>query len=111
MEDMPNHSTVMNWCREDEEIANQYARAREAMTDYRFDAHRDLAAEIVKKYISEGWEPKDAISMARIECDKEKWELSKLSPKKYGDKITQELTGAGGVPLDLNINFVSPSNG
>jgi hypothetical protein len=25
--------------------------------------------------------------------------MSKLAPKKYGDKITQELTGANGAPI------------
>lgn len=107
VEGMPNHSTVMDWVREDEALANRYARAREQMTDYRFEEFRDAAAAIVAKYMAEGWEPKDAVQMARLECGNMQWELSKLAPKKYGDKIEQTLQNPDGTPLDLIVNFVT----
>ena len=100
---MPKHSTVIMWCNEDKELADQYARARDMLADYRFDEYQDSAAEIVSKYIAEGWEPKDAIAMAKLECGNLQWALSKLLPRKYGDKITQELTGDGGGPLSIEI--------
>lgn len=35
----------------------------------------------------------------RIWFDARRWYLSKLAPKRYGDKLTQELTGGNGAPL------------
>ena len=37
--------------------------------------------------------------MARVEIDARKWFASKFLPKQYGDKITQEHTGADGGPI------------
>lgn len=28
-----------------------------------------------------------------------RWRASKIAPRQYGDKVTQEITGAGGAPL------------
>jgi hypothetical protein len=86
VEGMPKHSTVCGWMLEDQGLSDQYARARQLLGDYRFDEFRDAAAEIVKRYLAEGWEPKDAIAMARLETGNMQWEISKLYPKKYGDK-------------------------
>jgi hypothetical protein len=35
----------------------------------------------------------------RIWFDARRWYLSKLAPKRYGDKLTQELTGSDGTSL------------
>jgi hypothetical protein len=101
VEGIPSHSTIIGWCNDSEELADQYTRARKLMTDYRFDEYQDAAGEIVKKYIADGWEPKDAIAIARLECDNMKWALSKLNAKKYGEKITQEVVGDNGGPVQF----------
>jgi hypothetical protein len=43
----------------------------------------------------------DVIAHTRVQIDTRKWILSKMLPKIYGDKITQEHTGAGGGPIAL----------
>ena len=35
----------------------------------------------------------------RLRVDTRKWILSKLVPKKYGNKVTAEITGADGGPV------------
>lgn len=94
---MPKHSTVLSWVAEDKGLADQYTRAINSSADYGFDALQDLPTEIVQKYLKEGWEPKDAIQIAKLEVDKEKWRLAKMVPKKYGDKMT--LAGDSENPL------------
>lgn len=42
----------------------------------------------------------------KLRVDARKWIASKLAPKKYGEKVTQEHTGAGGEPLELTVKFV-----
>lgn len=104
VEGMPKHSTVCGWMLEDKELSDQYARARALLSDFRFDEYRDAAQEIVDRRIKEGWEPRDAIAMARLECGNMQWELSKLNPKKYGDKL--ELAGDPANPLHLKVTRV-----
>ena len=86
--DVPAASTICLWLKENSELAEQYARARLMMADYRFDEYRDAADEIVREYIDQGWEPKDAISMAKLKTGNMQWEITKLAPKVYGDKMT-----------------------
>jgi hypothetical protein len=43
----------------------------------------------------------DVIAHKRLQIDTRKWMLSKMLPKVYGDKLTQEHTGAGGGPIAL----------
>ena len=53
------------------------------------------------------------ISRSRLRVDARKWMLSKMMPKKYGDKITQELGGIDGAPIETShiITFIKPGNG
>ena len=43
----------------------------------------------------------EAIQRNRLRVDTRKWMLSKMLPKVYGDKLTQEVTGKGGGPIQL----------
>lgn len=96
---MPKHSTILSWVREDDELANHYARAITNSAEYGFDALQDLPSDVVAKYLSEGWEPNSAIAMAKLELDKEKWRLARMHPKKYGDFQRNEISGDQDNPL------------
>jgi len=67
-------STFLDWCAADSTNADRYARAREAG----LDAEADRAIE-------EALRAEDA-GLGRLALDARKWYLSKLLPKKYGDK-------------------------
>lgn len=88
-EGLPEASTVCQWLRDDAAFAQQYARAREAQAD-------TLADEIIDIVDSEA----DS-ARARVRMDARKWYASKLAPKKYGDKLQTELTGADGGPVQV----------
>ena len=49
----------------------------------------------------------DSVSVqhAKLKVDTRKWLMSKMKPKKYGDKIAQELTGADGGPIQTDSVF------
>lgn len=79
--DMPNISTVMDWLSKNQTFSAQYARAREAQAETLADQIVDLVDE------------EDDPAKARVRMDARKWFASKVAPKKYGDKITQEMTG------------------
>jgi plasmid stabilization system protein ParE len=112
-DDMPGRRTVLDWLDDDANASfrAKYARAREAQADLLAEEIVQIAdtpqmgTKSVSKVsgieISEG----DMIEHRRLQVDARKWYAAKLAPKKYGDKITNELTGADGAPLTINVCF------
>ena len=75
-DDMPGRTTIYRWLREHAEFRDNYTRATEDRADHIFDDMFEIAdtgnAEDVQR--------------ARLRVDTRKWALSKMIPKKYGDK-------------------------
>lgn len=108
---MPTSAAVRKWIREDrgadENGANgygsRYARAREVGCD-------SIAEEIIEisdAPILHNGEPDNAmVQHARLRADNRRWLLSKIVPKKYGDKVMTEVTGADGGQLITRIELI-----
>ena len=88
---MPNKDTLYRWKREIPQFSNNYARERE----HRADARQDYIDEITRKLVAGSIDAQTA----RVIIDAEKWQMGKEQPKKYGDRISTELTGKDGKPL------------
>lgn len=100
---MPARSTVMDWLLQHEDFADKYARAKELCAelyadeiieiadDGRNDTYKDDRGNIRTDH--------DVVQRSKLRVDARKWSAARLAPKKYGDKIQQELTGANGTPL------------
>ena len=84
-DDMPSHTAIYEWLAKYPEFAEQYARAK---TDSG-DSDADKIEEIAERVLSGELEPQQA----RVAIDAYKWTAGKKRPKKYGDKIQQEVTG------------------
>ncbi|MFI8608518.1 hypothetical protein ACIGFL_09355 [Pseudomonas sp. NPDC077649] len=113
---MPDVSTVIRWLADEEraEFCAQYARAREDRAD--------LLAEEILQIADDGrndtqvdedgnvFIDHDVIARSRLRVDARKWLASKMAPKKYGDKITAEHTGANGGAIQVasTVTFVRP---
>jgi hypothetical protein len=106
-DDMPSLPTVLRWAESFPSFREQYVRAREALLEH-------WAEEIVEisddgsndwqtRQDAEGNETKvldhEHIQRSRLRVDTRKWLLSKLAPRKYGEKLSAELTGPDGKPL------------
>lgn len=90
LEDMPAQSTVYKWLKENEEFSERYARAREMQADL-------YADQIIQ--IADDCEPEaGSVSKARLQIEARKWTASKLSPKKYGDRL--EVDGGMHVQIE-----------
>ncbi len=50
-----------------------------------------------------------AVQAARLRVDTRKWLLSKLLPKKYGDRIENRLSGPEGEPLKIVVTGIRPT--
>lgn len=105
---MPGLTTVMTWLRKHEEFRAQYTLAREDQADYLFDEIVEIADDGTNDWMlrqhGEGDEAEvpnhEHINRSRLRIDTRKWAASKLSPKKYGERIVNEHTGKDGGPIE-----------
>lgn len=97
-EHIPHWNTVYQWMADDATISVRIARAR----DLGADAIAEGTVEIIDQEperdqygkIDPGW-----VAHQKLRAEHRLKLLAKWQPKKYGDKITQELTGANGGPI------------
>jgi len=68
----------------DEQLKNQYARAREKRADNFFEEIRDIANHTEEDHTP--FTGSNVIQRDRLKIDSLKWMLSKMLPKVYGDK-------------------------
>ena len=104
-DDMPDVTTVYRWILAHEEFRLMYARAREDQADTMADEIIQIADDgINDTYEVEGGvklTDHDVIARSRLRVDARKWVAAKLKPKKYGDRIAQEVSGPDGGPQQL----------
>ena len=99
--DMPDKVTVLRWLAKHESFRTQYAHAREMQAENEFDDMEELAATATP----------ETVQVVKLQVDTRKWVLARKAPKKYGDRVWQEITGANGAPLVPVINLsVSPKS-
>lgn len=80
---MPNKATVFRWMAQHEEFRDQYAKATETRADAIFEGMFDIADSVTEEAA--------AVAKARLRIDTRKWALARMNPKKYGDKVSQEI--------------------
>lgn len=113
-EEFPNRSTVFRWLGVNEGFRDQYAHARnlqaEKLADEMFDIADDGTNDWMERSNSEG-EPlpptlnSEAVQRSKLRVDTRKWYLSKVLPKKYGDKLDLNHGGQEGAPA-IKVSFV-----
>lgn len=108
--DGPADSTVRQWVMDDVDgFAAHYAKARDtgldAMSEECFDIADDKQLDTITRKRDDGTEfetiNSEWIARSRLRVDTRKWYLSKLAPKRYGDKLTTEISGPDGGPIKV----------
>jgi hypothetical protein len=109
---MPDERAVRQWALDDQAdkvgtgagFAPRYARARAV-------GYEHLADEIIEisdaPIMFNGAPDNALVQHARLRSDNRKWFLSKVLPKRFGDKVTQEITGDPNAPLLTRIELVA----
>lgn len=112
--EMPSRSMIYRWLEANTDFRDQYARARDGLYDYwaediveiSDDATNDWmerrseaekGAGVQNGYVLNG----EHVQRSRLRVDSRKWLLSKLAPKKYGDKLATEISGPDGGPVEV----------
>ncbi|MGK9174118.1 ubiquitin carboxyl-hydrolase [Yokenella regensburgei] len=98
-QEMPDKSTVFRWLAVHEEFRDKYAKATEARADAIFEDMFDIADDVI---------PDSAeVAKARLRVDTRKWALARMNPRKYGDKVTNELVGKDGGAIQIETSPMS----
>lgn len=96
--DMPCVRTVHHWLADEshEDFLHNYARARESQADFLAEQIIEIADNSTGdvtitesgKVVMDG----EFAARSRLKVDARKWVASKLAPKKYGDRIQQDVS-------------------
>lgn len=96
---MPHRATVHRWLDEHESFRDQYARARDKGLDVLADEILEIAntphegTVVTSKEWGEEIKTGDMLEHRKLQVDARKWYLSKLAPKRYGDRLHTEHSG------------------
>ncbi|WP_208465701.1 terminase small subunit-like protein, partial [Escherichia coli] len=85
---MPAKATVFRWLSEHDDFRDKYAKATEARADSIFEEIFEIADTAIPDAAE--------VAKARLRVDTRKWALARMNPRKYGDKVTNELVGKDG---------------
>ena len=96
-------STFSRWVDDDAILAENYARAREDLIERMATEIMEISDQDVGVAV-DGKKDWAAVQKHRLQVDTRKWLLSKLAPKKFGDKI--EVSGDPANPLVQRIERV-----
>jgi terminase small subunit-like protein len=103
-------SSVYVWLIDNKEFAERYARAREVQQDLLGEEIIEIADDSARdtKVVAHGDSETEVadnewINRSRLRVDTRKWLMSKLSPKKYGDRVQTEHSGEISVSLSESI--------
>lgn len=79
--------------------ASQYAEATSALARFQVEQLEVVIEKAERGEIDH--------QTARLVMDARKWMASKLFPRQWGDKITQEHTGANGGPIQSEVSWTA----
>jgi hypothetical protein len=109
-EEFPPESTVRTWVLEDwDGFAAQYATARQLGLDTMADQLLEIADDGRNDYTADRQgnlvPNQEHINRSRLRVDTRKWYLSKLAPKRYGEKVDLNVGGQEGSPLTTVVRW------
>lgn len=108
-EGMPSMSSVFNWIHSEKGFLEKYDAATEERTIAMGEEIIDLSDDSLN--LAQSVDPKAAgavVAAAKLQVDTRKWVMSKMKPKKYGDKV--DVTSGGEVIKGNTIVFSDMKN-
>lgn len=104
-DNMLTHRSILMMLKDDAEFFRQYTRAKDTQADLLFDEILEIAddSSLDMAFTEEGkpFIDHEHINRSRLRVDTRKWYLSKIMPKKYGEKL--ELSGDKDNPLIVEV--------
>lgn len=111
-ENMPSSRTFFKWVDEDKEKVKQYERSLELRSEMLFDE----IIEIADKQSEDVGEDENGnkvinhniVQRNRLQIDARKWALSKMFPKKFGDKTIHSGDAENPIQTTFSILNIDP---
>lgn len=108
-EGMPEERTVYRWLAEKEQFCQQYMRAKEITAEVYAEECVEIADNSSSDtYIDDNGTEKtdhEVVARSRLRVDTRKWYASKVAPKKYGERIAQDVNSKNeNVNTNVNLN-------
>lgn len=111
---------LWNWLANDEEFMRQYARAKEIGAELLFEEMLDIADDGSNDWMERNDKDNagyqfngEHVNRSRLRVDARKWYLSKLVPKKYGERLINEHQGGDPdhpIMQNVTVRFVRPGD-
>lgn len=112
-ETMPTRKSFFDWVAKDDSIRKKYEFAMQMRADVYAEDILAISDELVVEGKFQGEDfridvSSSAVARNRLRVDARRWLASKMNSKKYGDKVTNEVTGesGGAVQLVHTVNLV-----
>lgn len=88
---LPDYATIFKWLRESDKqyFIDSYARAREDQADFLADEMMEISDHTEEDHTA--FTGINVVNRDRLRIDTRKWIAAKLKPKKYADKIDQNI--------------------
>lgn len=109
---MPALSTVFLWVSKHSEFSEQYRLAMASRADAMFEDMIEIADDSAEDYVNTDQGEKfnsEHVQRSRLRLDTRKWMLSKMMPKKYGDKVAED-DNTTDKEITINVVRVSKDN-
>jgi hypothetical protein len=96
MSGMPSRRAIFNWLKDNDEFRERYEVARLMQVEYW--AHEiieiadDTSGDFIINEDGERVVDHENINRARLKIDARKWLMSKLHPRRYGDRVAADVT-------------------
>ena len=99
--EMPSKTTVMRWLHDKPALRDQYASARDDLLDHWAEDLIEIADDGTLDTIEGTDKHGNTVMVAnhanvqrdRLRLDARKWLMSRLGPKKYGDRMEHDVSG------------------
>jgi len=102
---MPSYRAVMKWLAEDPAFSQRYARAHKQQADYMAEDILRIADDSQNDYFMDAAGKRivcqENIARSKLRVDTRKWLMTKLAPKKYGDRQQVDMTVETKPPLTI----------
>lgn len=90
---MPCMSSVFLWMTKNPDFSENYARAQKERSSAMFEEMLEIGDDVAADAAE--------VSKAKLRVDTRKWALSRMDPKRFGDKVTNEHVGPDGGPVQV----------
>lgn len=107
---MVDLTTIFRELSTDNDFYQRYSRAREAQMEMMAEDIIEISDNAERDILPGPNGPVvnyEHIARSKLRVDSRKWLMSKLAPKRYGDKLVQEITGKDGGAVEIAASSVS----